>query len=118
MLNAASNAWKRHIRSLLGGRRPPARNGGKRPPSPPRLEALEDRLAPAAFGPQDLLVVSAGGLSEYTASGALVQRLPIPDPGGRPGTEVARDVAVDVAGLAHVYKGTSDPYLSALAAAS
>src|SRR5262245_10779050 len=110
MLRAASTTWKRHVHSLFARRRPPTRNNGRQhPPSPLRLEALEERLAPAAFDPQNLLVVSADVLAEYTPSGALVQQLPIPYPGGRPGTESARDVAVDQAGLAHVYNGTFDP---------
>jgi hypothetical protein len=88
MLKTALNPCKPPFRSLFGGHHQPARKGGQRRPSPLRLEALEDRLTPAGFDPQNL-VVSSDALSEYATSGTLVQQSLIP----YPGWDTANDVA-------------------------
>jgi hypothetical protein len=74
------------------------------------LEALEDRLAPAAN-----LLVSVDGpspqqlLKEYTQQGTLVQTLTIP-PGAA--QQEARDLVAGSDGRVHVFNGSSPSYLS------
>jgi hypothetical protein len=84
-------------------------------PGPARLrvEGLEDRFCPAAFDPQNLLVVTGSTLREYTPAAALVQSFDIPYP-GTGDTETPRDVVVGPDAQAHVYNGSLNPYLSSL----
>ena len=78
----------------------------------PRLERLEDRLAPAVT---DLFVTTQtatapGSLfKEYTTTGTLIRSVSIPITGG---TEFARDLAFN-ARQPLVYNGTFSPQLSA-----
>lgn len=54
-------------------------------------------------------------LSEYTRAGQFVQSFTIPYPlSPLPISEIPRDVVVTPDGLAHVYNGTFDPFLSTL----
>ncbi|MBI5763144.1 MAG: WD40 repeat domain-containing protein [Planctomycetes bacterium] len=54
-------------------------------------------------------------LSEYTRAGQFVQSFTIPTPlSPLPTSEIPRDVVVTPDGLAHVYNGTFDPFLSTL----
>ncbi len=76
------------------------------------LERLEDRLAPAAFNPNNLLVSFDSTLREYTPNGTMVQSFIIPNAGGD--SPRGRDVTVDPNGNAYVYNGTFDPFLSRL----
>ena len=78
------------------------------------LGLVSGAAAGAPLTPGNVLVSENDVLREYTPAGATVQTFPIPYPGGRPGTESARDVFVDASGLVHVYNGTFFPYMSTL----
>lgn len=68
----------------------------------------------ASFTPGNVLISTDELLYEYTTDGVFVQSHEIPyATGPYPVTESARDVAIDLAGLAHVYNGTqSETFLN------
>jgi len=102
--------WSKRLKAWTRGGTPARRRGRRR--AAPRLENLEDRLSPAAFNTQNLLVTVSDTLREYT-TGTLVQSFTVPR-GPAPADGPARDVIVGPAGQAHVYNGTFNPYLSTL----
>lgn len=64
--------------------------------------------------PGNILVTSQNQICEYTPDGLLVSCIEVPYPGGRPGTEVCRDLVIDRDGKINVFNGTFEPYLSVL----
>jgi hypothetical protein len=82
------------------------------------LEPLEQRDCPSAFNPNDVLVVQADTLEEFTTGGTQVQQVVIPFPGGRPQTEEARGVVIGPGGAAYIYNGNFSPYLSSIVPAT
>src|SRR5437762_1901022 len=83
----------------------------------PRLEGLEDRLAPSVTSLYVTTQTASGSgsvLEELTPSGVLVRSVSIPIAGG---TEYARDLAV-TGNQVRVYNGTFSPQLSTYDGAS
>jgi outer membrane protein assembly factor BamB len=123
MLMTTFAEWKRRLISparLHSSRRPGRRHRRRWATATQAVagfrtaERLEDRTLLSALGAEHILVSSNNAVAEFTDDGAFVQSFSVPFPGGRPGTETVRDVAVGADGRAHVYNGTFEPFVSTL----
>jgi hypothetical protein len=65
------------------------------------------------FSPGSRLLVFGDGLiGEFAPNGLLIQTIDVPYPGGRPATEIVRDITLNSDGTLSIYNGTFDPHLT------
>lgn len=74
--------------------------------------AIDVEAAPNHGSDNSILVSYGNNVFEYSRSGTQLEAVEVPYPGGRPATEVTRDITVDQKGRIAVYNGTFAPFLS------